>query len=162
MISFFVNGSSVSFDGDADTPLLWVIRDHVGLKGTKFGCGMGQCGACSILFNKNLLRSCTLPVIAAEGASITTIEGISRDQLNPVQNVWLENSVPQCGYCQSGMILAAIDLVQRIPEPSDEQIDQAITNICRCGTYPRVKQAIHKLASSSVNIFEPQTDTAKS
>jgi isoquinoline 1-oxidoreductase alpha subunit len=166
MINFRVNGKAVSFDGDADTPLLWVIRDAVGLKGTKFGCGLGQCGACSIFFNNTLLRSCMMPVMAAEGAAITTIEGISGngisgDELSTLQQVWLDTSVPQCGYCQSGMIMAAADLLQRIPKPTDADIDQAITNICRCGTYPQVKQAIHTLADSGVNIFDPRKDTVK-
>ncbi|GAB3114578.1 (2Fe-2S)-binding protein [Aestuariicella hydrocarbonica] len=160
MIKFIVNEQAVSFDGDTDTPLLWVIRDSIGLKGTKFGCGLGQCGACSIFFNDNLLRSCTLPVIAAEGARITTVEGLaSGDQLSVIQQRWIDEAVPQCGYCQSGMILAAADLLRRIPNPSDDDIDQTITNICRCGTYPRVKRAIHSLAASGVNVFDPSTGT---
>ena len=148
MVSFKVNSSEVSFDGDSSTPLLWVIRDHLQLTGTKFGCGIGQCGACTVHINGAAQKSCVLPVAAIDGRNITTIEGLapSEDELHPVQEAWLENDVPQCGYCQTGQIMAAADFLQRNPRPSDEDIDNNLVNICRCGTYVRIRKAIHRAA----------------
>ena len=148
MISFRVNAEDVDFDGDEGTPLLWVLRDHFNLTGTKFGCGIGQCGACTVHVDGRAQRSCLTPVAAANGRSITTIEGLatSDDDLHPVQQAWLEIDVPQCGYCQAGQIMATADLLERIPNPSDDDIDQNMTNICRCGTYARIRKAIHRAA----------------
>ena len=149
MIELTINGTKQSFDVDDDTPLLWVLRDAAGLTGTKFGCGIGLCGACSVLLEGDVTRSCAIPVSAVAGKSITTIEGLSKDSSHPVQQAWVAEDVPQCGYCQSGMILAAVALLQRIPEPSDQDIDDAMTNLCRCGTYGRVRKAIHRVAKGS-------------
>ncbi len=149
MITLKVNGETHSIDVDADVPLLWVIRDELHLSGTKFGCGIGACGACTVLVDGQLRRSCTLPVGAAAGTEIITIEGISKDKSHPVQQAWLAESVPQCGYCQSGMILAAIALLRQNPHPTDADIDKAMTNLCRCGTYNRVRKAIHRAAKDS-------------
>ncbi|MGD8384546.1 MAG: (2Fe-2S)-binding protein [Lysobacterales bacterium] len=148
MISFKVNGTKASFDGDPSTPLLWVLRDHLHLRGTKFGCGIGQCGACSVHIDGELKRSCIKPVSGIEGKSVTTIEGLAAgpDKLHPVQQAWLENDVPQCGYCQAGQLMAAADLLRRVPQPSDEDIDRHMTNICRCGTYVRIRKAVHRAA----------------
>jgi len=148
MVSFRINSEEVSFDGDPGTPLLWVIRDHLRLRGTKFGCGIGQCGACTVHVDGTAQRSCITPVSAIEGQRITTIEGLapSEDALHPVQQAWLEHDVPQCGYCQAGQIMAAVDFLKRNPEPSDADIDDNITNICRCGTYVRIRKAIHRAA----------------
>jgi len=148
MVSFRINSEEVSFDGDPGTPLLWVIRDHLRLRGTKFGCGIGQCGACTVHVDGTAQRSCTTPVSAIEGQRITTIEGLapSEDALHPVQQAWLEHDVPQCGYCQAGQIMAAVDFLKRNPDPSDADIDDNITNICRCGTYVRIRKAIHRAA----------------
>jgi len=148
MISFQVNSEEVSFDGDENTPLLWVLRDHISLTGTKFGCGVGQCGACTVHVDGRAQRSCITPVSTIDGGSITTIEGLapSEDQLHPVQAAWLEYDVPQCGYCQAGQIMATVDLLNRIPDPTDDDIDNNLTNICRCGTYARLRMAIHKAA----------------
>jgi len=147
MIKLKINGGTIPFEGDPDTPLLWVIRDTAGLKGTKFGCGKGLCGACSIHLDGNVMRSCVLPVSAIANMSITTIEGISVDGSHPVQQAWLKEAVPQCGYCQSGMIMAAVDLLNKNSQPTDADINQSITNICRCGTYPRIRKAIHNASS---------------
>ena len=147
MFNLTINGKQHGVDVDADTPLLWVLRDEVGLTGTKFGCGMGVCGACSVLLNGEITRTCVLTVGAVDGRSIVTIEGLSPDGSHPVQKAWIEESVPQCGYCQSGMVLAAVALLKRTPHPSDAEIDSAMTNICRCGTYNRVRKAIHRAAS---------------
>jgi isoquinoline 1-oxidoreductase alpha subunit len=147
MFNLTINGKRHGLDVEADTPLLWVLRDEVGLTGTKFGCGMGVCGACSVLLNGEITRSCVLAVGAVDGRSIVTIEGLSPDGSHPVQKAWIEESVPQCGYCQSGMVLAAVALLKRTPHPSDAEIDSAMTNICRCGTYNRVRKAIHRAAS---------------
>jgi isoquinoline 1-oxidoreductase alpha subunit len=146
MNQFTVNGQAAQFEGDPATPLLWVIRDHVGLKGTKYGCGIGQCGACTVHLDGKSVRSCITPVNAAEGKSLTTIEGLapSGDQLHPVQIAWLELDVPQCGFCQAGQIMAAADLLSRNPDPDDDEIDAHMSNICRCGTYVRLRQAIHR------------------
>ncbi|MDX1555253.1 MAG: (2Fe-2S)-binding protein [Xanthomonadales bacterium] len=148
MSNFSVNGKPARFEGDPATPLLWVIRDHVGLKGTKYGCGIGQCGACTVHVDGRAVRSCITPVNAADGKSVTTIEGLapSEDRLHPVQQAWLENDVPQCGYCQAGQIMAVAELLERVPSPDDDTIDAEITNICRCGTYVRIRKAIHRAA----------------
>ena len=151
MDNFTVNGKPAEFEGDPSTPLLWVIRDHLGLKGTKFGCGIGQCGACSVHIDGKVIRSCITPINAAAGKAITTIEGLapSADQLHPVQVAWLEMDVPQCGYCQAGQIMAAADLLASQPTPDDDAIDAHMTNICRCGTYIRIRKAIHRASEIS-------------
>jgi len=141
-----VNGKAQTVDVPGDMPLLWVIRDVLNLKGTKFGCGIGQCGACTVQIGGRAQRSCQTTVKAAANAQITTIEGLSPDGSHPVQLAWKEFDVPQCGYCQSGMILATVALLQRTPNPTDEDIDRQVTNACRCGTYHRVRQAIHRAA----------------
>lgn len=148
MISFRVNTKVLSFEGDTSTPLLWVLRDHFNLTGTKFGCGIGQCGACTVHIDGRAQRSCITPVSNIAGKSITTIEGLapSDNKLHPVQEAWLELDVPQCGYCQAGQIMATVDLLERIPNPSDDDIDSEMTNICRCGTYVRIRKAIHRAA----------------
>jgi isoquinoline 1-oxidoreductase alpha subunit len=148
MIAFRVNSKTVSFDGDASTPLLWVLRDHFNLTGTKYGCGIGQCGACTIHVDGRAQRSCITPVSTIADRSITTIEGLApaADKLHPVQKAWLELDVPQCGYCQAGQIMATVDLLDRKPKPSDDDIDAEMTNICRCGTYVRIRKAIHRAA----------------
>ena len=146
MIKLTVNGKIHDLDVEGDTPLLWVIRDEVGLTGTKFGCGVGACGACTVLLEDEPTRSCVLPLSAVAGKSITTIEGLSADKSHPVQKAWIAESVPQCGYCQSGMILTAAALLKRKTQPTDTEIDSAMTNICRCGTYDRVRKAIHRAA----------------
>jgi isoquinoline 1-oxidoreductase alpha subunit len=141
-----VNGSRKEVDADPATPLLWVLRDYLGMTGTKFGCGIAQCGACTVHIEGRPIRSCQYPLSAAAGQKITTIEGLSPDSSHPLQKVWIDMNVPQCGYCQSGMLMAAAALLKQIPRPTDEQIDQYINNICRCGTYPRVRAAIHRAA----------------
>jgi isoquinoline 1-oxidoreductase alpha subunit len=148
MALFKINSETVSFDGDSSTPLLWVIRDHLNLTGTKFGCGVGLCGACMVHVDGRAENSCEIPVAAVDGRSITTIEGLadSDDQLHPVQQAWLELDVPQCGYCQAGQIMATVDFLKRYPQPSDEDINSNMTNICRCGTYARIRKAIHRAA----------------
>lgn len=148
MVEFTVNDRTVEFDGDTDTPLLWVLRDHLQLTGTKFGCGIGQCGACTVHVDGNAQRSCVTPVTAVDGRAITTIEGLASadGRLHPVQKAWLEIDVPQCGYCQAGQIMATADLLKRNPDPSDDDIDRNMTNICRCGTYVRIRGAIHRAA----------------
>jgi len=144
-----VNGRAVQVDADPSTPLLWVIREHVGLTGTKYGCGIAQCGSCTIHLDGQAIRSCVLPLSAIQpGQKITTIEGLSSDSSHPVQKAWLALDVPQCGYCQSGMIMAAAALLKDKPKPSDADIDEAMTNICRCGTYNRVRAAIHVAAGN--------------
>ena len=146
-ITLNVNGQTRSVDVEPDTPLLWVLRDTLGLAGTRFGCGIAACGACTVHLNGRAVRTCTLPVSAAEGADITTIEGLAAGgTLHPVQQAWIEHQVPQCGYCQSGMIMAVSALLDQRPNPTDEQIDATITNICRCGTFARVRRAIHGLS----------------
>lgn len=151
MVSFKVNSEEVSYEGDTDTPLLWVIRDHLRLTGTKFGCGVGQCGACTVHVDGAAQRSCVTPVSAIDGRDITTIEGLapSEDELHPVQQAWLEKDVPQCGYCQAGQIMATVEFLQHNPNPTDEDINNGITNICRCGTYVRIRKAIHRAAELS-------------
>ena len=148
-INLNVNGKKQVVDVDPNTPVLWVLRDHLNLVGTKFGCGMAQCGACTILFEGNAVRSCQLPASAAENKEIVTIEGLSENGDHPVQKAWLENDVPQCGYCQAGQIMSAVSLLNSTPHPTDEQIDNAMNgNICRCGTYVRIKAAIKTAANS--------------
>ena len=146
MVTLNVNGTDHSVDIEADTPLLWVLRDEIALTGTKFGCGLGLCGACTVLLNGRPTRSCVVPVSAVSGQAIVTIEGLSKDKSHPVQRAWIEENVPQCGYCQSGMILATVALLKNKPNPTDHDIDTAVTNICRCGTYNRVRKAIHRAA----------------
>jgi len=147
MIAFSVNGKNVNLDVDPSTPLLWVIRDHLRLTGTKYGCGMAQCGACTIHINGEAVRSCVAPVSRAAGKSITTIEGLSPDLSHPLQRAWIEEDVPQCGYCQSGQLMSAAVLLREKATPTDNDIDEAMTgNICRCGTYPRIRRAIHRAA----------------
>jgi len=146
-ITITVNGQQRSLDVEPDTPLLWALRDTLGLTGTKFGCGISACGACTVHLNGRAVRSCTLPISSAEGATITTIEGLAAGgNLHPVQQAWVDHQVPQCGYCQSGMIMAVSALLEQRPHPSDEEIDAAITNICRCGTFARVRRAIHAIS----------------
>jgi isoquinoline 1-oxidoreductase alpha subunit len=148
MANLRINGRDVAVDADPDTPLLWVIRDHVDLTGTKFGCGAGLCGACTVHLDGAAIRSCITPLADVEGAEITTIEGLSRDGSHPVQQAWLAEQVPQCGYCQPGMIMVAAALLADTPQPSDADIDAAMTNLCRCGTYDRVRRAIHHAAQA--------------
>ena len=149
-INLNVNGKKQVVDVDPNTPVLWVLRDHLNLVGTKFGCGMAQCGACTILFEGTAVRSCQLPVSSAEDKEITTIEGLSENGDHPVQKAWLEIDVPQCGYCQAGQIMNAVSLLNTTPNPTDEQIDSAMNgNICRCGTYVRIKAAIRAAANST-------------
>jgi isoquinoline 1-oxidoreductase alpha subunit len=147
MIALSINGREHHFDADADTPLLWALRDHAGLTGAKLGCGKGLCGACSVLLGGHLTRSCVTPLGAIAGRSIITVEGLSSDRSHPVQRAWIEERVPQCGYCQSGMIIAAVALLRRTPRPTDSDIDAAMTNICRCGTYEYVRRAVHRAAA---------------
>ncbi|MBF8291184.1 MAG: hypothetical protein HW417_895 [Steroidobacteraceae bacterium] len=145
-----VNGRDLETDAATDTPLLWVLRDHLGMTGTKYGCGMALCGACTVHVDGVATRSCVLPLAAVEGKRIATIEGLSADRSHPVQQAWLELDVPQCGYCQSGQIMSAVALLERSPAPTDEEIDVAMSgNICRCGTYPRIRKAIHRAAELS-------------
>ena len=146
MTPLIINGRRVSVDADPNTPLLWVIREQLGLTGTKYGCGIAACGACTVHMDGRPLRSCTLPLSAAAGRHITTIEGLSKDRSHPLQKAWIAHQVPQCGYCQSGMIMAAAALLSEKPHPTDAEIDAAITNICRCGTYQRIRQAVHAAA----------------
>jgi isoquinoline 1-oxidoreductase subunit alpha len=142
-----VNNQTVNVDAEPDTPLLWVLRDHLGMTGTKFGCGMALCGACTVHIDGAATRSCVLPLSAVVGKSVTTIEGLSVDRSHPVQQAWLEIDVPQCGYCQSGQIMSAAALLKTNPKPSEADIDAAMSgNICRCGTYPRIRRAIHRAA----------------
>ena len=143
-----VNGRSSTVDVPPDTPLLWVIRDVLNLHGTKYGCGIGQCGACTVHVNGQAVRSCSLPISAAANATITTIEGLSPNGLHPLQKAWLEVDVPQCGYCQAGQIMSAAALLAKHPHPTDRDIDTAMNgNLCRCGTYLRIREAIHKAAA---------------
>ncbi|AVR46835.1 (2Fe-2S)-binding protein [Christiangramia fulva] len=144
-ISLKINGKSHTIDVDPQTPLLWVLRDHLKMVGTKYGCGIAQCGACTVHLNGSAIRSCQLPISSAAGNEITTIEGLSENGDHPVQKAWLEVDVPQCGYCQAGQIMTASALLKRNPNPSDEEIENAMNgNICRCGTYTRIKAAIKK------------------
>jgi len=145
-VKFTINGKSAEFDGPEDVPLLWVVREHLGLTGSKFGCGIGLCGACTMHIDGAAARACVMPVIMAQDKQITTIEGLSFGSDHPVQQAWIELDVPQCGYCQSGMIMAVADLLRRHVDPSDADIDRELTNICRCATYVRIRAAIHRAA----------------
>ncbi len=151
-----VNGKAVSFEGEPDTPLLWAIREELGLTGTKFGCGIAACGACSVHVNGEITRSCSVPISEVAGKSITTIEGIANPDgtLHAVQTAWVDAQVPQCGYCQSGQIMAAVALIKKTGKPSDAQIDEAMTNICRCGTYPRIRKAIHAATGQAASTIK--------
>jgi len=151
MVRLTINGKAHNVDVDPNTPLLWVIREQVGLTGTKYGCGIAQCGACTVHVNGAPMRSCMLPVTTVVGQKITTIEGLASGKtLHRVQQAWIAHDVPQCGYCQSGMIMAAAALLASKPKPTDADIDAAITNICRCGTFQQVREAIHAAAKASV------------
>ena len=144
MIQLNVNGKKLDFDGDEDTPLLWALREQLGLTGTKYGCGIAECGACTVHIDGEAVRSCVYPVAALEGEeAITTIEGLSEDGSHPVQQAWAELDIPQCGYCQAGMIMAVSALLKENPKATDADIDETITNICRCGTFARVRKGIH-------------------
>jgi isoquinoline 1-oxidoreductase alpha subunit len=146
MIAVTINGQRHELDIEPETPLLWVLRDELGLTGTKYGCGIAECGACTVHVNGEAVRSCQVQISDADGATITTIEGLSADGSHPVQRAWIEQDVPQCGYCQSGQIMAAVALLKAKPDPTDADIDETVTNICRCGTYQRIRTAIHRAA----------------
>jgi isoquinoline 1-oxidoreductase subunit alpha len=146
-VRFFVNGVQTEFDGPDDVPLLWVVREQLGLTGSKFGCGIGACGACTMHIDGAAQRTCIFPVVLAQGRQITTIEGLSSHAGHPVQKAWVELDVPQCGYCQSGMIMAAASLLRHFPKPTDKDIDREMTNLCRCATYARIRAAIHLAAN---------------
>ena len=149
MIRLNINGTDHDIDADSDTPLLWVIREQVGLTGTKYGCGVAQCGACTVHIDGTAVRSCIMPASAAAGKRITTIEGLaSGDKLHKVQQAWIDFDVPQCGYCQTGMIMAVVAMLDKNPDPGDDDIDRSITNICRCGTFQQVREAIHAAAKA--------------
>jgi isoquinoline 1-oxidoreductase alpha subunit len=154
MITFQVNGKPIQFDGDPDTRLLWALRDNLQLTGTKYGCGIGRCGSCTVHIDGKARRACITSVANLEGKSVTTIEGLAGAdlQLHPVQQAWLEEDVPQCGYCQPGLIMATVDFLQSHPKPSDEDINANIDNLCRCGTYVRVRKAIHRAAELSAKV----------
>lgn len=149
MTSFNLNGRPVTIDADPDMPLLWALRDQFGLTGTKYGCGIAACGACTVHVDGKPVRSCSFPQAAADGKKIVTIEGLSKDRSHPLQRAWIDEQVPQCGYCQSGMLMAAAALLQATPHPTDTDIDAAITNICRCGTYARIRKAIRRAAGGA-------------
>jgi isoquinoline 1-oxidoreductase subunit alpha len=150
MITLSVNGKSYEVDVEPDTPLLWVLRDTIGLTGTRYGCGIAQCGCCTVHMDGAAVRSCQVPIGTVGTQAITTIEALVQDgKLHPVQQAWIDLDVPQCGYCQSGMIMAVVALLQQRPKPTDADIDAAITNICRCGTYQRIRAAIHRVAGSA-------------
>ena len=146
MTTLKINGTPHTLDLEPETPLLWAIRDTLGLTGTKYGCGIQQCGACTVLVGRRPVRSCGMTVGEAAGKDVTTIEGLSEDSTPPVHLAWVEQQVPQCGYCQSGQIMAAVSLLERSPDPSDKEIDRGMLNLCRCGTYPRVRKAIRRAA----------------
>ena len=146
MVTITANGTQHQLDIEPDTPLLWALRDVVGLTGTKYGCGIAQCGACTVHINGQPIRSCSVPIASVDGASITTIEGLSPDGQHPVQQAWIAEDVPQCGYCQSGQIMAVAAFLKDHPSPTDADIDANISNICRCGTYERMRRAIHRAA----------------
>jgi isoquinoline 1-oxidoreductase alpha subunit len=145
-VSLKINGQTHAVDADPETPLLWVLRDHLGMTGTKFGCGIAQCGACTVHLDGVATRSCQVPLASVAGAEITTIEGLGKNSEHILQKLWVEMNVPQCGYCQSGVLMAAAALLAQNPQPTDEEINVAVDNICRCGTYPRIRAAIHKAA----------------
>ncbi len=159
MTKFTVNGNPVHYKMDPATPLLWALRDASNLTGTKFGCGAGLCGACTVHVDGKPQRSCQVTIGDLEGTLVTTIEGLSDDRSHPVQQAWIAEQVPQCGYCQSGMIMAVAALLKTTPKPNDSQIDAAITNLCRCGTYPRIRKAIHRAANGNVEVGVPPPDT---
>jgi len=146
---FKVNGKPQSVSADPDTPLLWVLRDHLGMTGTKYGCGIAQCGACTVHLNGAAVRSCQVPLDSLSGAEVTTIEGLASHGGAQLQQLWHDLNVPQCGYCQAGMLMAAADLLKHTPHPTDDDIDAAMTNICRCGTYPRIRAAIKRAAGAA-------------
>jgi len=154
MVELLVNGSRCRFEGDPNTPLLWVLRDDLGLTGTRFGCGAGLCGCCTVLVGRNAVRSCVTPLAGLAGATVTTIEGLGveghgAERLHPLQSAWIAHAVPQCGYCQSGQIMQAAALLAKNPAPSEPQIDEAMAgNLCRCGTYPRIRIAIREAAKA--------------
>jgi isoquinoline 1-oxidoreductase alpha subunit len=149
MAALNVNGQTYQVDADPNTPLLWVLRENVGLTGTKYGCGIAQCGACTVHVDGVAMRSCSVPLSLAEGKQITTIEGLAQNGvLHKVQKAWIDHDVPQCGYCQSGMIMAVAELLKNKPKPTDADIDREITNICRCGTFQQVREAIHAAANA--------------
>lgn len=152
MIRLNINGKTQQVDVEPEMPLLWVLRDVLGLLGTKYGCGIAQCGACTVHVNGEAVRSCVLPVSAAAGKKVVTIENLASKNLHPVQKAWLDQQVPQCGYCQSGVIMSVAALLNKQPNPSDADIDAAITNICRCGTYARMRPAIHAAAKAMKSI----------
>ncbi len=147
MITIRVNGTPHQLDVEDDTPLLWVLREEIGLTGTKFGCGIASCGACTVHVNGEAMRSCSVPIGTVAGAEITTIEGLSADSSHPVQRAWLAEQVPQCGYCQSGQIMAVSAYLKSNPNPTDADIDANLTNICRCGTYERLRRGVHRAAA---------------
>jgi len=150
MVSLVVNGTRHEVDVDPNTPILWVLRDHLGLMGTKFGCGIAVCGACTVHLDGDPIRSCVTPLSAAAGKQLLTIEGLSTDRSHPVQRAWIEEEVPQCGFCQSGQIMSAVALLSKTPKPSDADIDRAMAgNLCRCGTYQRIRRAIKRAADLS-------------
>lgn len=155
-IEMSVNGKAVSFEAESDMPLLWALREELGLTGTKFGCGVAACGACSVHVDGEITRSCSIPVSDVAGKSVTTIEGLKAEDgtLHAVQKAWIAAQVPQCGYCQSGQIMAAVALIQKTGTPSNEQIDEAMTNICRCGTYPRIRKAIQAATGQAATALE--------
>jgi isoquinoline 1-oxidoreductase alpha subunit len=154
-VEFTINGQRVTFGGDESMPLLWYLRDHARLTGTKFGCGIGACGACTVHVGGTAMRACITPVAAVAGKSVTTIEGLAAgEKLHPVQRAWIEEDVPQCGYCQAGQIMAAVDLLRRTPDPSFDQIN-TITNLCRCGTYVRIRKAIRR----AVTLIKEETQS---
>ena len=159
MLEFTLNGNTVTVDVDMDTPLLWVLRDHLKLTGTKFGCGKGLCGACTVHLDGAAMRSCSLPASFVAGKQVKTIEGLSEDGQHPLQQAWVAENAPQCGYCQSGQIMSAAALLATNPSPSDTDINQAMSgNLCRCGTYPRIRKAIHRAANAmAVEYFEPSS-----
>jgi isoquinoline 1-oxidoreductase alpha subunit len=147
MASIKVNGTPHQVDVEGETPLLWVLREEIGLTGTKFGCGIAACGACTVHVNGQAVRSCSVSIASVEGAEITTIEGLSADSRHPVQQAWLAEEVPQCGYCQSGQIMATVAYLKSNPNPTDADINANLTNICRCGTYERLRRAVHRAAA---------------
>jgi isoquinoline 1-oxidoreductase alpha subunit len=147
-IPFTLNGSAVAIDADGQTPLLWVLRDHLNLTGTKYGCGVASCGACTVVIDGRALRSCVTPFETVRGRKLTTIEGLAGEALHPLQQAWIEHQVPQCGYCQSGLLMAALGLLNEVHDPSDAQIEAAVDNICRCGTIERVRAAIKSAAQA--------------
>ena len=144
MTKLKINGKQYTLNVEPETPLLWALRDNANLTGTKYGCGIQQCGACTVMIGKRPVRSCGITLGEVEGKVVTTIEGLSKERMNPVQVAWIEEEVPQCGYCQSGQIMAAVSLLERKPNPTEKDIDRGMLNLCRCGTYPRIRKAIHR------------------